>query len=86
MFTLKFVNKFDSGSTVEVVTCPHYEKYSRNSGHVTVAVYKDFTKTDGVEYTIIGDRSAANDDHADGKFYHEHCYIENSAGKTIDHF
>ena len=70
MFTLKFYKHFESGQETEtVVSCTKYEKTSFNESAYSIMV-------DGTEYRV----SAQSDNNLD----FSHCFIENSAGKTID--
>lgn len=81
MFTVKFCSFFESSENVEVnISCPHYIVYSRNDGSKTITLYKDFTSTDGVEYWVAKESLSFSKPH-----FHV-CYVENSAGKTINKF
>lgn len=85
MFTLKFFNFYeDESSSCTVVCCPHYEVYHRSNGSITVSVYKNLLKTDGVEYHVCQPSMAEQFVSETKHFYHECCYIENMEGKTID--
>ena len=76
MFTLKFFNHYEDGSSnQDTLTCHHYSIYRRNNGTAEIVCYKDMTSVEGVSRGIM--KQPEN-----GEF--ECCYIENSAGKTID--
>lgn len=80
MFHLKFRRVLEEGVAETNISCPHYESWLINPqpdqslNHSDVAVYKDFTGKDGVEYHVGGPRENAYDV----------CFVTNDAGKTID--
>ena len=82
MFTLKFfkyTSDAEGDCTIqETIICPNYSTYTRDSGILTVITYPSMTNENGVDRNI-------------GEFYNDEedfsvCYVENSAGKTIDKF
>lgn len=76
MFTVKFMNHYADGTCREsVVCCVHYEIYRRMGVDpvTTVTTYKDATVRSGVDRHV----SPHPEDY-------DVCFIENSAGKTID--
>jgi hypothetical protein len=82
MLTVKFYNHHaeeGQGVTVsDVISCAAYSAYITNE-RVTISTYKDMLKKDGVERHVC-----LNPDIQHGEF--QKCYVENSAGKTIEHF
>lgn len=78
MFTLKFYSKQGHSTAL---SAPCYDVYSSKQiggkTHTSIAVYPNFTKENGVVYSIVDDESPN---------YYQDVYIENSSGKTIDHF
>lgn len=95
MFTVKLISYFDDGSQSETsISCPHYRIYTRGNGFNAITVFKDFTETDGVEYKVmrpdvsteLAKQMKADNPQFEGFMHHHACYIENSAGKTINHF
>ena len=85
MFTLKFFNFFeDGGNASTVISCPHYSVYERTNGSITISVYKNLLKTDGVDYHVCHPNLAEQFASETKHFYHECCYVENSDGKTIN--
>ncbi len=74
MFTIKAFRFYGKeGSSQDVFSCQSYQIYERKNGSYEVSVYKGLTKADGVCFNV----SKLDDDY-------KTCYIENSAGKTID--
>lgn len=76
MFTIKFFRFYTDGTRSEtVISCTHYEVYRRNTpgSPTTVTTYNGFTTRAGVDRHV-----SASDEDFDA------CFIENSAGKTID--
>lgn len=79
MFTIKFINNYEDGSsTTTSVSAPHYSAYQNKNGTYEISLYKDYTSTDGVCYFL------SNFDV--GRPYFQSCYVENVAGKTINSF
>ena len=74
MILVKFFKYEDGGSEIShVISCPHYSVYRRSNENITVTVYKTMTMEHGIEWQLsTEERDFTN------------CYIENSAGKTID--
>ena len=76
MFTLKFCSSFEDGTSSQTaICCSHYNVY-RFDNRVEITLYKDFTSTDGVTYTVCQSEIE--------KPHFKVCYIENINGKTID--
>lgn len=74
MFTVKAFRFYgEEGSSQDVFSCQSYQIYERPNGSYEVSVYKGLTKADGVCFNVS----------KEGEHYNL-CYIENSAGKTID--
>ena len=72
MFTVKFLRVVRGSDEIwHSISCPHYEVSKGRGRPVTVAVYRGFTTENGVEFRQ-GDTFDA-------------CFIENDAGKTIEH-
>lgn len=89
MFTLRFMSFFEEKEGVStVISAPHYEVYTHRNGRKVVTVYKDFTTLDGIERTVMSDELAkelaAKANLGPLPDYYHVCYVENSAGKTID--
>lgn len=85
MFTLKFMQiGEDNSSRQDVVCCPHYEIVDTGTKKFVIT-YKDMLRNDGVE-RCIGEKLERTKDpeniHVDTGY--QVCFIENSAGKTID--
>jgi hypothetical protein len=82
MFAIKFYNHHaEEGHGVTVsdgISCAAYSVHITHD-RVTVSTYKSHVKIDGVERHVC-----LNPDIQHGEF--QKCYIENSAGKTIEHF
>lgn len=87
MFTLRFMSFFPNNNedVSVVISAPHYEVYSYANGRKTVCVYKDYTGAEGIERHIMSDELAKEMAWENNypSYYHV-CYVENSAGKTID--
>ena len=79
MFTVKFYKSYESGEESSIsFSCPMYEVHRRESGNVTISIYKTHTVLESgvdIQMTNKGDASHS--------YYHS-CYIENEAGKTIE--
>lgn len=81
MFTIKFFSFYGAVEQVEVnLCCPHYEVYTHKNGVKSIILYKDFLATEGVTYWVTSEEQNHPTPH-----YHV-CYVENSAGKTINKF
>lgn len=77
MFTLKFINQYDDGSSSTTsISAPHYQVYQNKNGTCEISLYKDFTSSDGVCYFL----SSCDV----GRPYFQSCYVENPSGKTIN--
>lgn len=77
MFTVKI---YQSDSHYEVIETPHYNisKLSTEEGLVTeITLYKTYQTTDGVSYRVSGSDLSVP--------HFKYAFIENSAGKTIEH-
>jgi len=86
MFTVKFCTYFDQdGFTSTSISCPHYKIYKRKNGSFAVTTYKDMTDLDGVDRLVMNDKLAKEGRHPEGIAHFHACYVENSAGKTIEH-
>lgn len=63
------------------LSCPMYEVYPQEDGKVVITIYKNHSKWEpGVDYRL----SHKDDDPDNGIYYQHSCYVENSAGKTIE--
>lgn len=85
MFNVKFCSIFESDSTNEessttAISCPHYNIYRRKNGTATITTYKSMAAVDGVERHIMSDKQAETS----SRQHYNSCYIENSAGKTVE--
>lgn len=79
MFTIKFVNFYEDGSSsTTAISAPHYSAYTMKNKTIEITIYKDFTSVDGVTYFL------SNVDV--GRPYFQSCYVENLQGKTIEAF
>lgn len=83
MFTLKFYRQINIGTESkpelipahDAISCTHYSVEQRKNGWiVTTYDNKEAVNVNGVERVI------SKEDR-----YYQHCYVDNIAGKTIDH-
>lgn len=86
MLILKFIREYSSTSSslVNVVTCNHYEVYTRPGGAKTVTTYRDHTRLDGVERHITAQAPTGRSCDPDPEGYFDYCFVENENGKTVD--
>jgi len=71
MFNVKFISHFENGQEdVHGISCPHYQIYKFDN-RFEVTVYPNMTMVGGVSYIV-------------GETGYQSCYIENSAGKTVE--
>lgn len=76
MFTVKFYkdDEAEGREVWDVVSTPHYQKDIKK-GFVVVVTYPSATNQSGVERRIVGNERRG----------YNACFVENMAGKTIDH-
>lgn len=87
---LKFTSHFTDGAyTTFNVSCQSYSSYTNGNGVTYITLYKGMTQTDGVGYAVCSDalyEQVIQDVQIRGGSYYHNCYVENSAGKTINKF
>jgi hypothetical protein len=76
MFTLRFFkDPYENGALSNTVVCAKsYQNYTRPDGSHEVVLFESMVQVDGVAYNVSKDEKDF-----------QHCYVENSEGKTIDH-
>ncbi len=75
MFTLKFFTNLPGSATA--VSCPRYSVHPNElATGVTVRAFPTMGPSGDVEFGVGTGHSSQDD--------FDHCYVENSAGKTID--
>lgn len=79
MFNVKFVSTFDDEQeNTHGISTQHYCIH-KFKDRFDVIVYPNMTMVGGVSYTV------SNKEPPRGDFYHQACFIENAAGKTVEH-
>lgn len=71
------------------VSCQSYASQSTVSGLTYITVFNSAEKVDGIDYIVCSNSIYEGLDDIGKKLakdYYQSCYVENSAGKTINHF
>lgn len=87
---VKFCSYFEDGThTTFSVACQSYSSHTTISGVTYVTLYNGMTQVDGVSYSVCSDgtwEELCDEDKNLAGSYYQSCYVENSAGKTINKF
>lgn len=88
MFTLKF----KEGKMTHNVSCQSFSDYTDSWGVIHITVYQGLTTTGGICYQVCSEEVYANLPTKNTLVeppevhYFSQCFVENSAGKTINKF